>query len=240
VKYFKFLPVILISSMALMACQQSDSDKSSSTEPAPHPVTHEDSDKHDHQSHEHQATETGYIEVEPQDSCEQPTVIEFFAYQCPHCFQLEPFAEKWKTALHQNPTANFISIPTTLGREEFLPFLIIHYTAEKTGVLEKIQPQLFAMIHQQKGGFNNLDELVKLFVEAGADEQQVRTTLEDEAYLKSKFEADYQTMKKYKITGVPTVLVNYQYQITVSTAGGYDKVFEVVDKALKLPAKCFQ
>jgi thiol:disulfide interchange protein DsbA len=248
VKQLKPLIIILLASLTLIGCQQDDADKNPSNSTTSNPTaTQGDANdtqpassesQHDHEAHSEQATETGYIEIEPQDSCDQPTVIEFFAYQCPHCYQLEKHAEKWKAAQKQNPTARFIAIPSTLGREEFIPLIIIHHTAEKTGVLDKIQPKMFAMLHEQKGGFKNLDELVKIFVDAGANEQQVRETLQNEAYLKGKFEADYETMKKYKITGVPTLLVNYQYQINVASAGGYDKVFEVVDKALALPAKC--
>lgn len=199
---------------------------------------HNDHAGHDHAEHAHQATETGYIEIEPQDSCDQPTVIEFFAYQCPHCYKLEEPLEKWKETLSED--VRFVSMPTDLGRKEFFPFVVIHHSADELGVLDKIKPQLFATIHENKIAFQDFEGVVKMFVEAGVDEQKARETLQNEQMLRNRLEQDYNLMLKYKITGVPAVLVNYQYQVSVSSAGGYDKVFEVVDKALKLPAKCSQ
>jgi len=45
-------------------------------------------------------------------------------------------------------------------------------------------------------------------------------------------------LAKYKIAGVPTILVNHRYKFDVTKAGGYDKVFEVVDQTLAMPSNC--
>lgn len=242
--------ILICAALLLTACQQDtyneEQPQTQSTKDSVQQASQDSHDNHsneDHAGHDHaahagQKTETGYVEIEPQDSCSQPTVIEFFAYQCPHCYKIEEHLEKWKASADEN--VQFTAMPTDLGRKEFFPFVVIHHSADELGVLDKIKPQLFATLHENKYAFQDYEGIVKMFVEAGAEEQKARDTLQNEDFLRSRLEHDFNVMKKYKITGVPAILVNYQYQISVSSAGGYDKVFEVVEKALKLPAKCMQ
>ncbi len=216
-----------------VAEQSSDSGKDASANPQK-TDTH---DEHDHQGHNHQqpsasALAQGYEEVDVQDSCETPTVIEFFAYQCPHCYKLEEHLQAWKKSKADD--VNFIAVPTDLGREQFTVFVVSHYIAERLGVLDQIKPKLFAIIHEQK----QINNILQLFTEAGLNEADVKKAFEDTEKTRQSLVDGFELMKRYKISGVPKVLVNYQYQIDVTTAGGYDKVFDVVDDTLKLSAKC--
>ncbi len=197
----------------------------------------ESHDGHDHHGHNHEqpsasALTQGYEEVDVQDSCETPTVIEFFAYQCPHCYKLEEHAKAWKKSKADD--VNFIMVPTDLGREQFTVFVVSHYIAERLGVLDQIKPKLFAIIHEQK----QINNILQLFTEAGLNEDDVKKAFEDTEKTRQALVDGFELMKRYKIAGVPKLLVNYQYQIDVTSAGGYDKVFDVVNDTLKLNAKC--
>ncbi|NVJ51201.1 MAG: thiol:disulfide interchange protein DsbA/DsbL [Gammaproteobacteria bacterium] len=189
----------------------------------------------DHSGHNHAPqpqNEQGYTVLEPQDSCEKPVVIEFFAYQCPHCYQLEKHVKNWRQSVSDDVT--FITIPTDLGREEFTKFVAAHYVAERLGVLDEIKPLLFGVIHERKEITNILDA----FVQAGATKEATEKAFQDVETLQKEMLNGFELMKRYKITSVPTVLVNYQYQTDVSKAGGYEKVFNVVNDVLKLPSSC--
>ena len=189
----------------------------------------------DHSGHNHSVAEHSgekYKEVDVQDSCSQPTVIEFFAYQCPHCYTLEEHVAKWKKQKDDN--IKFITVPTDLGREEFTKFVVTHHVAERLNVLDEIKPQLFAVLHEQK----SINNILEIFTEAGVAEADAKAAFEDMETIKQDLVNGFETMRDYKITGVPALLVNYQYMINVTTAGGYDKVFDVVNETLDLPAKC--
>ena len=231
---------IALLSFVLLACQsESETNKPNATEEKQAPTataTPKKSDDHagdDHSGHAHAQTDQPiFSELEVQDQCAQPTVIEFFAYQCPHCYKLEEHAKKWLA--NKADDVLFISVPTDLGRQEFTQFVAAHYVAERLGVLEQIKPLLFGVIHEGK----QINNILEAFVEAGADKAEVEKAFQDVDYIKKRFDEGFELMKRYKVSSVPSVLVNYQYMTDVSKAGGYDKVFNVVDETLAKPAKC--
>jgi len=180
--------------------------------------------------------EQPYDIVESDITCEEPVVIEFFAYQCPHCYKLESFAEAWKKK--NQGKVKFQAVPTHLGHQEFGSFLIVHQTAKNLGILDKAMPALFKRLHEDKKTFASQDEAIAFLVALGASEDAVKTAISNEEKIKTGIDENFLLMQKYKISGVPTILVNHQYQFNVTKAGGYDKVFEVVEETLKLPSNC--
>jgi thiol:disulfide interchange protein DsbA len=181
-------------------------------------------------------TEQPYDIVESDEACTAPVVIEFFAYQCPHCYKLEKFADAWKKK--NAGKVQFRSVPTDLGRKEFSSFMIVHHSAEKLGLLDSAIPALFNRLHEQKKAFASLDEAVDFLVSLGASEQDAKKAIEDQEAVKTAIDESFRLLSKYKITGVPAILVNHRYKFDVTKAGGYDKVFEVVEETLKLPSGC--
>ncbi len=181
-------------------------------------------------------TELPYETVVSDEVCTAPVVIEFFAYQCPHCYELEKFAAAWKK--NNVGKIQFRVIPTDLGNKNFSSYLIVHHSAAKLGLLESAIPALFERLHEQKKGFTSLDDAIAFLVSLGASEQDSRQTIEDQEAVKKSIDEDFRLLAKYKISGVPTVLVNHHYKFGVTKAGGYDSVFKVVDQTLKLPSNC--
>nr|WP_256489568.1 DsbA family protein [Pleionea sp. CnH1-48] len=175
-----------------------------------------------------------YEEVEPQDACEAPIVIEFFAYQCPHCNTLEDYLKKWE----KPEGVIFKLVPTDLGRKEFFPFILVHVAAEKLGIIDTVKTALFNRIHKEQKMIQSQEDAIQILVEAGAKKEAAEAVLKDEEYLKTSIESNYELLRKYKITGVPDLLVNYQYKTSPRTAKGYDNVFPTINNLLKNPLKC--
>ncbi len=177
-----------------------------------------------------------YEIIESDEVCESPVVMEFFAYQCPHCNTLEKFAAEWKSS--NNGKVRFQPVPTHLGHQQFGSFLIIHHAAEKLGLLKTATPALFDRIHVDKKGFTSQDEAVQFLISLGVSEQEAKSTLEDEELIKTAIDEDFRLLSKYKVSGVPTILVNHRYKFNVTQAGGYESVFKLVDETLALPSNC--
>ncbi|PHS20644.1 MAG: hypothetical protein COA86_01475 [Kangiella sp.] len=177
-----------------------------------------------------------FTRIDSDETCEAPVVMEFFAYQCPHCYTLEAEAKKWKDA--NKGKVNFVAIPTHLGREEFGSFLIVHHASDQLGLLEKATPALFDRIHNQKKGFSSPDDAIAFLVSLGANQEEATMAIESDEKIKTAIDESFRLLSKYKIAGVPTIIVNHKYQFDVTKAGGYDKVFEVVDQTLKLNSNC--
>lgn len=180
--------------------------------------------------------EQPYDIIESDEVCTEPVVIEFFAYHCPHCLKLEKFAQAWKKK--NAGKVKFLTVPTHLGHQEFGPFLIVHQAAKDLGILEKATAMLFKRFHEDKKSFTSPEEAIAFLVSAGADETQAKKAITDEETTKTGLDENFRLLAKYKISSVPTILVNHRYQFDVTKAGGYEKVFEIVEETLKLPSNC--
>jgi len=244
VKLFRLLFLALL----LSACQPADETKKpEAIEKAPEPEAKTSSvQTHDH-SHEHEHPQTNkpnisplleqpYEIVESDETCTEPVVMKFFAYQCPHCYTLEKHTQTWKK--ENNGKVKFQAVPTHLGNQQFGPFILVHETAKTLGLLDKITPMLFKRLHEEEKLFSSQDEAIDFLVSAGANKESATVAIENEEAIKTAIDSNFRLLAKYKISGVPTILVNHRYKFNVTKAGGYDKVFEVVNQTLKLPSNC--
>ena len=180
-----------------------------------------------------------YQVVDQNFECEAPVVIEFFAYHCPHCYNLEPAAEKWRAKNADNGgKVKFISVPTTLGHQQYGSMLLVHHAAKLLGVLDKTQHALFKRLHEEKKLFASPDEAAEFLIAQGADKDKALTILNDQKLMSDSIEQDFEYLRKYKVSSVPQVLVNHKYMTNITAAGGHDEVFNVVDELLELDHNC--
>ncbi len=203
------------------------------------PKAHDESGSHEGHNHPPQgAVPAGqrYTEIESQFECSEPVVIEFFAYHCPHCYKLEPEAEKWRAKNAGN--VKFLGIPTTLGYEQFGSLIIVHHAAKKLGVLEKTQHALFNRLHKEEKLFASPEEAAQFLVAQGAELEAAKAALNDQQALTVTINQDFEMLRKYKVSSVPQILVNHKYLTNITAAGGNEKVFDLVDELLALPHEC--
>lgn len=239
------LTKIAFLAIILSACQPaSDDTKQSEAEAQASTKTEAKTEEQSHDGHSHAQPSTEasadnglpYDIVESDESCSEPVVIEFFAYQCPHCYSLEEHAKTWKE--RNAGKVKFVAIPTHLGNQQFGSFLIVHQAASVLGILDKAMPKMFSRLHEEKKAFASEDEAAEFLATLGVSKDEALTALQDQENSKNALDDNFRLLAKYKIAGVPTILVNHRYKFDVTKAGGYEKVFEVVDQTLAMPSDC--
>ena len=219
--------------LLIAACQPSANEDQSNTAEKPHAVKSEEiAPKNDFSL----LVDQPYDIIESDQTCEEPIVIEFFAYQCPHCYTLEKQAAVWKKK--NQGKINFLAVPTHLGHQEFSSFLIVHQAAKRLGIIDKAMPKMFTRLHEEKKAFASQDDVVAFFHSLGVPEEKARTAILSGKEIQKEIDKNFELLAKYKIASVPTIIVNYRYQFDVTKAGGYNKVFDVVDETLGLPSSC--
>lgn len=153
-------------------------------------------------------------------------VMEVFSYSCPHCFHFEPMVVKW---LSTKPSGVvFVRQPWSLGQPAALPRSRAVFAAEQLGVFETFHKALFGAIHGQGKVMATESDLENLFVTStGLDAQQYRG-----AY--SGFATDNHVrrgenlVRDLGLTSVPNIVVDGRWFINGTTAGGNEKIFDVV------------
>jgi thiol:disulfide interchange protein DsbA len=158
-------------------------------------------------------------------------VAEVFWYGCVHCFQFESYVDKW---LAKKPAdVTFVRLPSSLGR----PVGILHskafYAAEMLGVFDKIHKPLFGAMHSQGQLLATPEALRDFFVKnAGVSAEDF-----DGAF--TGFAADNRVrrtetqLREMGIVSTPTVVIDGRWYTNGTMAGGYDKVFAVVEQLVK-------
>ena len=169
-----------------------------------------------------------YKKVEPA----QPTitkdkieVVELFWYGCPHCYHFEPKLKAWLAKKPDNVV--FLRIPAV-----FNPLWALHakayYTAEALDVLDKIHEPLFDAIHKHKMKLDNEAVLQKFFADYGVSADDFKNTF-NSFVIDAKVRRAADLTKRYRIDGVPTMIVNGKYRTDGPMANGQDGMLKIVD-----------
>jgi len=156
----------------------------------------------------------------------QVEVAEVFWYGCPHCFTLEPFIQEWRLNGIPDDTV-FVQIPASLN-----PSWQIHarlfYTAEALGKLEEVHPAIFREINVNRNPLNTRERMVEFFARFGVSEQQF-TEAWDSFAVQTNLRRSDALVKRYRLTGVPAVVVNGKYVTGADLAGGNKQLLDVIN-----------
>ncbi|HWT15715.1 MAG TPA: thiol:disulfide interchange protein DsbA/DsbL [Patescibacteria group bacterium] len=170
---------------------------------------------------------THYFPIEPA----QPTatgdkveVVEVFSYACIHCAHFEPQVKAWKAKMPAN--VEFSYLPAIFN-PSWEVFARAYYAAEVLGIAEKAHQDLFDGIHVRRD-VRNLDDIAKIYAKHGKTEQQFVDATKSFG-VEMKINRAKQMVPRYQVDGTPTLVVNGKYRVTGGSAGGADKVFDVVN-----------
>lgn len=156
-------------------------------------------------------------------------VREFFWYGCPHCYKLEPHMEKWvKTrakdvAFFQTPAAmNPVWENNARG----------FYAVQAMGELEKTHSELFDTIHKDGKQLFDQNSLADWYATKGVDKNKFNSLFNSFA-VTTKVERSKAGAVRYKLTGVPAVVVQGKYVVSGEDAKVPQVVDFLVDKVRK-------
>lgn len=152
-------------------------------------------------------------------------VVELFFYGCPHCYRLEPYIKTWHGQLADD--VEFVRLPAVLGKGWEL-LAKAYFTADLMGVLDKVHGPLFDSIHKDRKKYRNERELREFFVSQGIDGEEFDKMFNSFAVTVKMNNARLMT-SRYRINGVPTMIVNGKYSTSASQAGSNQKLIDVVN-----------
>lgn len=162
---------------------------------------------------------------QPTRTGEKLEVLEIFWYGCPHCYDFEPYLEKWKATLPADVA--FERLPAVFG-DRWLPGAKAYYAHQLLGVSETLHPALFKAIHEQKKPWGEEDEIAAIFAEHGVAESDFRSAYGSEDNEALTRQAVVMS-GSYGISGVPSVIINGKYRTSGRQAGGYEQMLAVID-----------
>ena len=152
-------------------------------------------------------------------------VTEVFWFGCNHCYALEPYIARWKKDVPADVA--FIKSPAT--RNEMLKtHANIYYTAKALGIEQQFVPAAFNTIQNEGRMLTGNTELEYYFRGFDIDRNKYKAVSTSFGVRNAVEQAD-KKMKQWKVTGVPSLIVNGKYKVSASRAVRTDQLFDVVD-----------
>jgi protein dithiol oxidoreductase (disulfide-forming) len=163
----------------------------------------------------------------------QVEVLEFFWYACPHCYALEPTVQTW---LKSKPAyITFTRVPVEWN-EGHRSLAHLFYALEAMGKLNDVHGEIFKEIQV------NGDPLIGPDPNNAASAERTQVSFIKKLGLSdADFEKAYQDMnvqtamqradqlvERYRVTAVPTFVVNGKYTTDVTMAGGPEKLMSLL------------
>lgn len=153
-------------------------------------------------------------------------VVEMFSYACVHCFSFDPSLEGWRAAAAGDVV--FRRTPAVFNKDWEL-LAQAYYTAEVLGVVEKVHTPIFNAIHMESVDLRDPRLLAQLFEKHAGVKPEQFNDVYNAFSVRSKVQQAVGKGKAYRITGVPTLIVNGKYRVDGQMAGNNTRMLEVVD-----------
>ncbi len=163
------------------------------------------------------------VEREDPDRIE---ITEVFSYACIHCYTFEPILEAWRDTLPDDVV--FRRVPAIFN-ETWALLARMYYAAQSLGVGEQMHMPLFEAIHKRGLDIRQSAVAEALFwKEAQVAAEDLKDVMASFGVATSLRQADARG-RMYRVTGVPTLIVNGKYRIGTDGARGYKGMLRIAD-----------
>ena len=158
-------------------------------------------------------------------SADKIEIVEFFWYGCGHCYNFEPLLTQWKKTLAEDvdfiPSPAVWNAPMGLHAQAF-------YTAQALGVMDKLNPALFAAMNVDRKRLGSEAEIQQVFEANGVSAQDFAKTFSSFGVTSQVRQADARA-RSSQITGTPEMVVAGKYRISTRKAGTQANMLKIAD-----------
>lgn len=165
------------------------------------------------------------IEVDTRDDT-KVEVVEMFSYACIHCFNFDPYVKSWDA--RQPADVDFHPVPAIFN-PDWEKLAQAFYTAEALGVTDQVHERMFEGIHTKNEDLRQPELVAGIFSDLAEISEADFNAAYNSFSVRSRVQQAKALVRAYRITGVPTMIVNGKYRIDGRMAGGNAKMIEVVD-----------
>jgi protein dithiol oxidoreductase (disulfide-forming) len=173
----------------------------------------------------------GVVELNPPlatDAKGKVEVVEFFWYECPHCYALEPYLEAWVKKLPSD--VEFRRVPATFN-DRWNISARVFYTLEAMGLLDKLHRPLLDAIHKDRLRITDERQLTEWLQSKGVDVAKFSATLKSFA-VEGRLKRATALVQGSKIDGVPALMVNGQYVIGAAVGGSEERMLAIASSLI--------
>ena len=167
----------------------------------------------------------------PTEAKDKIEVIELFWYGCVHCYNMDPYLDKWADDLPKDVT--FKRVPA-IPRKDWVESAKAYYALESLGLVNKLHEKLFDAIHKEKEfKHNDTKALINwIAIEGKLDIKEVESAFNSFS-MKAKLSRSFKIFKAIGATGVPTMIIDGKYFTSSTMAGGEQNAIDIMNFIIK-------
>ena len=154
-------------------------------------------------------------------------VVELFWYGCIHCYNLDPYLDKWADKLAKDVV--FKRVPA-IPRKDWAPAAKAFYALETLDLDHKLHEKLFEAIHKKKT-LNPADPkaLVKWIALNGKLDMAEVDSAFNSFSMNAKLSRSSKMFKAAGATGVPSIIIDGRYLTSSTMAGGEQNTIDLMN-----------
>jgi protein dithiol oxidoreductase (disulfide-forming) len=156
-------------------------------------------------------------------------VAEVFWYGCGHCYNLEPVIGDWEKRLPAD--VSLVRIPVMWNPTNEIHARVF-YTAEALGKRAQISPAMFKAIHIDNKPMSEEPAIQKLFEGFGVSAETFNKTFRSFA-VESQLRRAKDLTTKYRVKGVPLLVVNGKYLTDGPLIKSHDDLLAVAEELVQ-------
>jgi thiol:disulfide interchange protein DsbA len=175
-----------------------------------------------------------YTELKPAQPVEDQgkiLVMEFFSYDCIHCYNFEPLVEKWEKGLAKDVRFDRVAAPFN---EIWRRYAGAYYTFQTLGVLARVHRPFFDLRHRDQLRFPPDKPLESL---DWLNNWLTKQNIEPKRFFEVMNSFSVQTMVRraaqltaaYKIEGTPEMAVHGRYTVSAEQTTSREGMLQTVD-----------
>ncbi len=183
---------------------------------------------------------THYTELVPAqpkvEGTDKIEVVEVFWYGCGHCFAFEPYIKRWQANMPADVT--FVKMPA-IWNATLETHAKAYYTAEilaRSGELKNpgaFHDAFFSAIHKDRQPLAS-PRSIKAFFERFGVSSEAYDSASSSFDLDQKIRKAKDLSRRYRVSGVPAIVVNGKYTNVSNAIRGYDEYLELIDTLVAL------
>lgn len=171
--------------------------------------------------------------AQPTEARGKIEVIEFFAYTCPHCFELEPELNAWARKLPKNVV---LKRQPVIFADNWEPMARVYFALEALGAVDRLHADVFNALHIEDRDLKDPEAFFDWGAKHGLDRVKLKAAYESFSTA-TKVSRAKQLQRAYKINGVPALAVNGKYVTSGSMTGSNGKTLAVASELIALEGK---
>jgi len=158
-------------------------------------------------------------------------VVEVFWYGCTHCYALEPFIQSWMKKMPAD--VEFVRMPV-MWSSTHRAHARLYYTLQALGKLDALHVKVFDEMHQNKkplvaGSDAETLKAQQAFATANGISASDFANAFNSFTVQSKLQQAEELTTRYKVEGVPMIVINGKYVTDVGMAGSQANLISLIN-----------